>query len=440
MFDDNDDFPDDSGDDSGDFIEEYATLPCQARPNIRELVEAAVNVTQWHDDYAECACPAGHENARLYINGAVPHLHCLHEKCLADVAEVNARLRESARDNLTTSEWSSIFKPNKAEKARRKRLALILAQARNRLLPSLLKKGKLVTADDWLDRSPYKLDDRDVRDDWSLFLRALGKQRDPTKPLDYLNHDDLLWIGELWESGKPEYRRNFQSVGDWLKSPLCPGSQICVAPFDDSRSDRGQQLSDTWQRSKRWANIRSYYVAESDVLTVEQFGIVVDYLQRFSTLRAIVDTGGKSIHCWFDVPPPPRFPVQRPQIIGMTPEEHIEFEWAAMNWQRDSKAAEAMTRLTREAKERYAAFEPILEQWKKDNATHLEKHARQVAQHTKRVEEHYAVAEGLGCDRMMFRFCPTARLPGCKRLDAEGRPTGRWQKLLYLNPKYPLIL
>jgi hypothetical protein len=344
----------------------------------------------------------------------------------------------SITSNLSSREWSALFKPDKVEQARRKRLALIRAQARNRLLPSLLKNGKPVTGDDWLGRSPFPLTERDVRVDWSLFIGALYKQHDPAKPSDWQNQSDLLWIGNLWESGKPEYRRCFHCVHEWLRYPGSPGPQICVAPFDDNGSYRGQHLSDTWRRSKHWAHLRPFYVAESDTLKVEQFGIVVEYLQRFSTLRAIVDTGGKSFHAWFDVPEPPKCPVQRPQLPRRTPEEQAEWKWADENWRHDSKAGETLTRLTRKSNEEYEAFQPVLDAWYKVYDPHLKKHQRQLALHRKRVDELYAVAEGLGCDRMMFRYCPTARLPGCERLDEDGHPTGRWQSLLYLNPKYPI--
>jgi hypothetical protein len=408
------------------------------RENIRELVESVVDVIRWHDDFAEVVCPCGHRDAHLYVTRSIPRLHCLHERCRTDVAEVNVQLRELAGATLTPEQWAAMFKPDKAEQARRNRLALIRAQAHNRLLPDLLRKRRPIEHDEWLDRSPFGLDGRDLRHDWTLFIRALYKQRNPSKPEDWLNRSDLLWVGELWESGKPEYKRCFRRVDEWLRLRYCPGSQICVAPFQDSWSYRRQTLKDTWRRSKHWTLARSYYVAESDTLKAEQFGIVIEYLQRFSTLRAIVDTGGKSLHAWFDVPGPPRLSVERPQLPIRTAEQHAESEWASANWRHDGKAADTMTRLAQESDERYAAFKPRLEAWERENAAQLKKHERQLALHDKRLPELYAVAEGLGCDRMMFRACPTARLPGCERLDADGQPTGRWQTLLYLNPKYPI--
>src|SRR5437870_4691302 len=159
---------DDDRDDSGiEEVQNYRHRPARYAngENIRELIEGVVDVVHWHDDYAECVCPYGHRDARLFLNGATPHLYCLHERCRADVADVNAQLRELAGANLSSQEWSAMFKPDKVEQARRKRLALIRAQARNRLLPSLLKNGRPVTRDDWLALSPFPLSER-VRDDW----------------------------------------------------------------------------------------------------------------------------------------------------------------------------------------------------------------------------------------------------------------------------------
>ncbi len=151
----NDDFDEDEAcEGSGD----YGPLRCPANQSIHELVESVVDVVRWQDDYAECICPYGHRDAHLYVSGAIPHLHCLHERCRAEVAEVNAQLREFARANRSPEQWSALFNPDKVEQARRRRLRLIRAQARNRLLPHLLKKGQPVTRENWLARSPLRLD------------------------------------------------------------------------------------------------------------------------------------------------------------------------------------------------------------------------------------------------------------------------------------------
>jgi len=88
----------------------------------------------------------------------------------------------------------------------------------------------------------------------------------------------------------------------------------------------------------------------------------------FLTLRAVVHTGGKSIHCWFDFP-------------------------------------------------RYGSGN---------------------AYNTNR--ELHAILAGLGCDPAMFRRAAIARLPGCRRTDKDGNLTDKWQRLVFLNPKYPINL
>ena len=52
-------------------------------------------------------------------------------------------------------------------------------------------------------------------------------------------------------------------------------------------------------------------------------------------------------------------------------------------------------------------------------------------------ERWYEGLDGLGCDPQALSSL-TARLPGVERLDRDGQPTGRWQRLLYLDPKCPV--
>jgi hypothetical protein len=47
---------------------------------------------------------------------------------------------------------------------------------------------------------------------------------------------------------------------------------------------------------------RRFLVVESDVLDRNQVCAVFHWLEQFTRLRAIVDTAGKSLHGWFDVP------------------------------------------------------------------------------------------------------------------------------------------
>jgi hypothetical protein len=147
-------------------------------------------------------------------------------------------------------------------------------------------------ADFW-DESPVILDTPES-DDSNLFIRALF---DP---------EDVLWLGDQFDSGQPKHEANFRSAADWLKLKSLP-PRIASGIFKPgiiSRSD---------------ANLTSspFIVIESDDLIGHK---PTDDLEREDnkrlcaalitlcrdrlklTLCAVIDTGGKSLHGWFDRP------------------------------------------------------------------------------------------------------------------------------------------
>jgi hypothetical protein len=395
-------------------IDEYA------KAELRELIYVIIDVTEWHGDYADAVCPLGHEDARLFLSG-MPYLHCVHDRCESEVAALNAQLREAVKGAVDPEVWKAVFKPDKKEMARRKRLRAVRAAAKVKLLPLLLPHP--VPLEYWMEKSPVKLEG-DPKNDWRLLLPGLYQP------------DDFIWCGELYESG-PDYKHNFHYVRDWLKRKHCPGSQVCVAPFDaDKRMlqdhldmRRIPQDEDTGEYDLRgvrdfyrpkganhfvgfyWdageyrrasefiKGMKPYFVLESDTLSYEQFGAVVAYFMRQYKLRAIVDTGGKSLHAWFDAPAYPEQRIHCPeQVMSGTADDHIA--------------------------------------WRKLHQRELDLEDLRRKRYHQTLKELPYIAKGLSCDPKMFRPCPTARLPGCLRRDEDGQTIDRWQQLIYLNPKF----
>lgn len=59
----------------------------------QQSVETLVEVRRWlTPTQAQCRCPVGHE-AMLYLD-RVPKLHCFHQRCQAQIQELNTELRE----------------------------------------------------------------------------------------------------------------------------------------------------------------------------------------------------------------------------------------------------------------------------------------------------------------------------------------------------------
>lgn len=138
------------------------------------------------------------------------------------------------------------------------------------------------------NRSPVNLLDSDPRNDWKLLLQLF-------KP------DDVVWIGRApTDSAGPDSTPDWQSfcqtrfraVSEWLKESTAPGLFTCPSVFK----------SGIHSRSNDNVTARRYLVVESDTLDKNQVCAVFRWAEQFSRLRAIVDTGGRSLHGWFEVP------------------------------------------------------------------------------------------------------------------------------------------
>jgi len=143
---------------------------------------------------------------------------------------------------------------------------------------------------------------REIRDDARRALRLIlrePRREPPTPPKRRLQEqrrlflttlfepDDVLWIGDL------HYKR-FLPLACWLKMRKIPGRFVCPSTFKlDSRS-----------RCNSNVTRRKYLVVESDKLKPNEVTLVFKELEHHHRLRlrALVSSGGKSIHSWFDWP------------------------------------------------------------------------------------------------------------------------------------------
>lgn len=104
---------------------------------------------------------------------------------------------------------------------------------------------------------------------------------------------DVVWIGNVFDSGEERGKDHFKLVEEWLNMRNIPGEFISQSTYTiDALSRCDENVID-----------RKYLVIESDFLTKNETCAVFRYLEEGGlTLRAIVDTGGKSLHGWFDWP------------------------------------------------------------------------------------------------------------------------------------------
>jgi len=366
--------------------------------DLREVVDGLVEVTSWHREFAACLCPAcQREDGRLWL-GRYPTVSCFSAGCADFNRQVNAELVERTKQACGRRGLKiKLTREDKAEIARRKDLQVTEAQARNRLLPEMLKRPG-VPLEEWQSESPYPLAGVPVSDHWKLLISGLYEpDTERWARLDWLPR---IWVGYLEESGGSQFAMNFKTRTEWLAARCPYGPQISVCVFKPYRTERGERFSlkDMGSRSKQWVLRKDYLVAESDVLSREQFGHVLHWIKHRSVLRALVDTGGKSLHGWFELPGPPE--------LKSPPEAR---------WSRFS-----------------------LDAWRKTHPVESKREDWEQAKFWRDRDKFLAILKGLTCDPNMFRWAATARLPGVERLDDDGNPTGRMQRLLYFDPKYPV--
>jgi len=131
-------------------------------------------------------------------------------------------------------------------------------------------------------------------------------------PHDFLKSlfhpDDVLWMGEQKDSGQPKHAAQFKTCREWLKQETLP-PRIAAGVFKKS----------SYSRSGKNVIRAPFIVLESDDLighepkTEKERAMnraksyaLIGYAQAEwgLTLRAVIDTGGKSLHAWLDKPPP----------------------------------------------------------------------------------------------------------------------------------------
>lgn len=228
-----------------------------------------------------CDCPgrnrhsnrSGRRDCALYLD-RVPTVYCVHGSCSNIVETTNKKLRAAILngrpvETRNKAEDKAIKKAREDNERIRQRAAKSLPQ----LLDEFVWPYDKIVSD-----SPVKLDGNEP-DHWKLLL---GK----------FMAEDVVWIGERFDSGKPEHTKNFKTVENWLKEKSAPGPLICPVTFKNT----------SHARSNENVVLRRFLVIESDTLTRDQVGAVFRWLRDGCGLNliAIVDTGNKSLHGWFE--------------------------------------------------------------------------------------------------------------------------------------------
>ncbi len=261
----------------------------QASVGRSAVAEAVLGPITWLNDAEGFAVCPGHalhthhtgaRDCKLYLD-PVPTLTCFHSSCRETVEAKSRDLRRA----LASGDATTCLKPRRSTPEERQRLSELRRKEAVRRQAacsraSVLKQFRWPLAE-ILRQSPVVLTDGEPGH-WQYLLSLFAA-------------DDVIWIGGIHSSGKPEHADRFRTRAEWLSEPMAPAQFVCPAVFKPG----------VFARSNENILARRFLVVESDELTKDEVGGVFRWLRDGvgMKLRAIVDTAGKSLHGWFDFPP-----------------------------------------------------------------------------------------------------------------------------------------
>lgn len=221
----------------------------------------------------------GKRDCKLYL-GSVPTLKCFHASCSSLVEAKNTELRRALADpqrakDAAKRRLSPEEKQRVAELQRKEQVRLRAAKSKDQILQQFTWPFESIQADSPVPVAP------NPANHW--------------RPLISLFQEgDIVWSGSLYDSGKPAHHVHFRTREQWLQGSHAHGQFICPAVFKP----------DSFIRGNDHIVARRFLVVESDELTKDQVGGVFRWLKDKVglSLKAIVDTAGKSLHGWFTYP------------------------------------------------------------------------------------------------------------------------------------------
>lgn len=217
--------------------------------------------------------PTKGKDCIIYMD-KVPTVFCLHQQCKAVVRETNVALRAALRgEGWTSKELTPEQKKAYWERQELERKARRLARHKDEVLAKYA----------W----PVS-DSTPIPDPWPQFLTLWPEA-------------DIMWCGQPHHSGQFTHADHFRRMEIWRSHSIPPHHFVCGSAFRPG----------TYSRTKDSVAERRFIIIECDDLATDphvnkaQSGAVLNFIrQRGWTLRAVIDSGNKSIHGWFDYPGP----------------------------------------------------------------------------------------------------------------------------------------
>ena len=240
--------------------------------------------------YGFIRCPGEHhhthetrsDHCKVYPNDGRPRLYCVHHSCKAEIDAANQKLlalHAKPTSSESSAERRERIKREVAEQKEQATFALRLKRA----LPDIVREHAWPHAE-IATNTPTDLP---PGDHWKLLLVAL------------FGDQDVIWCGRDEKDSGPGHESRFRPVAEWKDERTCPGPLTCPHPFKPGSCSRSND------------NVIEprYLIVESDSLSKDEIGAVFRWIEVKIglRLRAVVDTGSRSLHGWFAYPPPDLF-------------------------------------------------------------------------------------------------------------------------------------
>lgn len=251
----------------------------------RHVVEAMFNVLEWkREDLAFIECPGKHfhtgknakRDCRVSLDNA-PTIFCLHSSCSSVIEEANYKMRRAI--------WESNPLPKRE----------FTEEEKNKVKKDLAGKRKDQDLRDWASQNKDRLFEKYSWPIADVFHESPVMSNSPEEDgklfLRLYNLNDTLWIGEPTDSGREEKKDHFKPVSEWISQDI-DFHFTCPSTFK----------AGSFSRSNENVLSRPFLVIESDTLTQDETCSLFKWMKGFLVLRAIIFTGGKSMHGWFEFP------------------------------------------------------------------------------------------------------------------------------------------
>jgi hypothetical protein len=251
--------------------------------------EGAKGVLDECPGYFLHSTPTKYGDCVVFLNAdtnGMPTVFCFHQSCKGEVEEANDELREAVREAMATlgtlvkSRAQLLREYHKRSKARSLWLEKAVQQRHAKeALPKILKDFAW-SPRQVMDESPVKMTAEQAKQAWRMHVSLF-------RPTDW------IWIGDRHHSGPVHGVGHIRTAERWLMRCSIPSGQlICSCLFSPGSKDRTDEK----------AYLRPFLVLESDTLSFDESCALFRWCRQFLTLRAIVFSGNKSLHAWFDFP------------------------------------------------------------------------------------------------------------------------------------------